>query len=141
MRVKKFIGFFLITAITLTSCNSPYTVGKKRGYFAIDFPDKQYQTFDQPGYPYTFEYPVYAQVKKDSTFFQDRAEDWWINVEFPRFAGRIHISYKPIDNRNKFDSLVEDGYRMLTANISIWQPESRIAYLVHRQVWRGFILI
>ncbi|MFM2189422.1 MAG: hypothetical protein RLZZ452_1378, partial [Pseudomonadota bacterium] len=63
----------------LSSCNSPYTVGKKRGYFAIDFPDKQYQTFDQPGYPYTFEYPVYAQVKKDSTFFQDRAEDWWIN--------------------------------------------------------------
>lgn len=69
MRVKKFIGFFLITAITLTSCNSPYTVGKKRGYFAIDFPDKQYQTFDQPGYPYTFEYPVYAQVKKRFYFF------------------------------------------------------------------------
>ena len=55
MRVKKFIGFFLMAVTALSSCNSPYTVGKKRGYFAIDFPDKQYQTFDQPGYPYTFE--------------------------------------------------------------------------------------
>jgi len=112
MQLIRFIGFVFMVGIAISSCNSPYTMGKKRGYFAIEFPAKQYQTFDQPGYPYTFEYPVYAQVKKDSTFFQDRAEDWWINIEFPRFAGRIHISYKPIDNKNKLDSLVEDGFRM-----------------------------
>ena len=112
MRIIATIWFIFSAVAAISSCNSPYTVGKKRGYFAIDFPAKQYQNFDQPGYPYTFEYPVYAQIKKDSTFFQDRAEDWWINIEFPRFAGRIHISYKPIDNRNKLDSLVEDGFRM-----------------------------
>ena len=102
----------LLTIIGLVSCNSDYTVGKKRGYFKIDFPEKKYQSFDQEGYPYTFEYPVYASVRKDSTYFGERVDDWWINIEMPRFGGRIHVSYKPINQRNSFDSLVEDGYKM-----------------------------
>lgn len=101
-----------MSAAVLIACNSPYTVGKKRGYFKIDFPEKKYQRFDQQGYPYTFEYPQYAQIKKDSTFFQDKADDWWINIDIPRFGGRIHISYKPINTYNRFDSLVEDGFKM-----------------------------
>lgn len=103
----KLIGFaFLI------SCNSDYSVGKKKGYFKIDFPEKKYQTFDQPGYPYTFEYPVYATVARDTTFFEDKAGDWWINIDVPKFAGRIYISYKTIGKENNFDSLVRDGFKM-----------------------------
>lgn len=111
MRYFYFCGMILLGALLL-SCNSPYTVGKKRGYYTIAFPEKKYQVFDQPGYPYTFEYPVYAAIKKDSTFFQDKADDWWINIDVPQFGGRIHISYKPINERNRFDSLVEDGFKM-----------------------------
>ncbi|MFM2138960.1 MAG: hypothetical protein RJA57_1267 [Bacteroidota bacterium] len=103
----------LITLLgLLLSCNSDYTAGKKKGYFRIEFPPKQYQVFDRPGYPYTFEYPVYAQVIKDTTFFQDKADDWWINIDVPRFGGRIHVSYKPINAVNRFDSLVRDGFEM-----------------------------
>ncbi|MBI5372753.1 MAG: hypothetical protein HZA79_12090 [Sphingobacteriales bacterium] len=96
----------------LLSCNSDYTAGKKKGYFKIDFPEKKYQLFDQPGYPYTFEYPVYASVIRDTTFFEDKAGDWWINVDIPSLGGRIHISYKPINAENIFDSLVRDGFKM-----------------------------
>jgi gliding motility-associated lipoprotein GldD len=105
--------FFLLTLIilALAGCNSDYTI-KPRGYFKIDFPKKAYQRFDQPGYPYTFEYPVYGKVLKDSLFFEERAENpYWINIDFPQFEGRIHISYKEI-GRNKFDSLVNDAYQM-----------------------------
>jgi len=106
--------FLLLIAFTsvLLSCNSDYSAGKKKGYYKIDFPEKKYQLFDKPGYPYTFEYPVYANVIKDSMFFQDKAEDWWINIDIPRFNGRIHISYKPINAVNIFDSLNNDGYKM-----------------------------
>lgn len=96
----------------MVSCNSDYSVGKKKGYFHIDFPEKKYQVFNEPGYPYTFEYPVYAKVNKDSTFFDDKAGDWWVNIDVPRFAGRIYISYKDIGAANKFDSLVRDGFKM-----------------------------
>ena len=99
-------------AFCLGACNSDYhPETKKKGYFKIDFPEKEYRAFDQPGYPYTFEYPVYANITKDTTFFEDKAEDWWINIDVPRFGGRIYISYKPVD-KNNFDSLVDDAYKM-----------------------------
>jgi gliding motility-associated lipoprotein GldD len=109
--IKYFFLAFVGIAF-LISCNSDYSVGKKKGYFKIDFPEKKYQVFDQPGYPYTFEYPVYATVLKDTTFFEDKAGDWWINIDVPKFAGRIYISYKTIGKENNFDSLVRDGFKM-----------------------------
>jgi len=111
-KLIKLFACLLPVICCLFSCNSNYTIGKKKGYFRIDFPEKKYQVFDQPGYPYTFEYPVYANIIKDSTFFGDKAEDWWINIDVPRFAGRIYISYKNIGSRNKFDSLVNDAFKM-----------------------------
>ncbi len=108
---RVFLILSLISAL-LPACNRPYNVGKKRGYYQIDFPEKSYQSFDQPGYPYRFEYPAYAKVIKDTTFFEDRAEDWWINIDVPALQGRIYISYKAIGGPSTFDSLVRDGYRM-----------------------------
>jgi gliding motility-associated lipoprotein GldD len=95
----------------INSCNSPYTP-KPKGYFKIDFPVKKYQLFNQPGYPYTFEYPVYANVVKDSTFFGGATENpWWININFPQFNGRIYVSYKEI-GKNSLDKLVNDAFTM-----------------------------
>ena len=106
-----FLAVITLAAMVLTTaCNSPYTF-KRKGYFHIDFPEKEYQVFDQPGYPYTFEYPVYGYVTRDTTFFDTKAGDWWININFPQFAGRIYISYKPV-RQNNFDSLINDGYKM-----------------------------
>src|SRR5688572_15377759 len=112
----KFYNYFrfiiLISAILLLSCNTNYTVDKKRGYFKIDFPEKKYRLFDQPGYPYSFEYPVYANVLRDTTFFDGKPEnDWRINIDFPQFNGRVFVSYKEI-GKHKFDSLVEDAFKM-----------------------------
>lgn len=96
---------------SLTSCNSTFTQ-KPKGYFKIDLPKKEYQLFNRPGYPYTFEYPVYAEVIKDSTFFGEATENpWWININFPQFNGRIYVSYKEI-GKNKFDTLINDAYKM-----------------------------
>lgn len=109
------IRYFFISvlfAAIFIACNQPYNVGKKRGYYRIEFPEKAYQVFDQPGYPYRFEYPVYAKVVKDSMFFNDRAEDWWVNIDVPSLNGRIHVSYKRIGGQYTLDSLVRDGYRL-----------------------------
>src|SRR5687767_9469168 len=102
--------FFILTTALLISCNSEYhPETKKKGYFRIDFPEKRYRVFDSAGYPYSFEYPVYATVTRDTTFFEDRAEDWWINIDFPQFNGRAFISYKPV-GANNFDKLVNDAF-------------------------------
>ncbi|MCO6498136.1 MAG: hypothetical protein J5I50_10785 [Chitinophagaceae bacterium] len=107
--------FSLIVLLFLfASCNSPYT-HKKTGYFEIDLPEKAYQTFSEAGYPYTFEYPVYAEVVKDSTFF-DSDNPYWININFPQFNGKIYISYKDIGGVSTYKIKGADGkYRDSTA--------------------------
>jgi gliding motility-associated lipoprotein GldD len=103
--------FLCLLAGLLAACSSDYSI-KRRGYFKINFPQHQYQLFDQPGYPYTFEYPVYAKIIKDSTFFESKPEnDYWINVDFPQFNGRIYMSYKELE-KNNFTKLVNDAFTM-----------------------------
>ncbi len=100
---------FLITL--LAACNSGYSP-KPKGYFRIDFPEKKYQVFNEPGYPYSFEYPAYGTVLKDSAFFNEATENpWWINIDFPQFNGKVHISYKKV-GASKLDKLVNDAYTM-----------------------------
>lgn len=93
------------------ACNSDYAI-KRKGYFRIDFPAHQYQVFDRPGYPYSFEYPTYARILQDTTFFEARPENpYWINIDFPRFNGRIYVSYKDLKTNN-LNKLVNDAYNM-----------------------------
>jgi gliding motility-associated lipoprotein GldD len=107
--------YLLLTAfcllVILTACNSDF-VQRERGYYKIDLPDKKYQVFNRPGFPYTFEYPVYGNIIQDSLFFDEKAENpYWINVDFPQFEGRLHLSYKEV-GPNKFDSLVNDAFTL-----------------------------
>jgi gliding motility-associated lipoprotein GldD len=121
------LSFLLVLlGFVILGCNSEYTQ-KPRGYYKIELPKKQYQLFDQPGYPYSFEYPVYGKIVKDSLFFDEKAENpYWINIDFPSLNGRFYISYKEI-GKNKFDSLVNDAYTLSykqhTYRASAIQPE------------------
>lgn len=107
-RIRFHLTFYFLLA--LASCNSEYTP-KPRGYFRIDFPEHAYQDFNQAGFPYSFQYPVYGNIVRDTAFFGDKPENpYWINIEFPRFHARIYISYKQVENN--FDKLREDAYKM-----------------------------
>jgi gliding motility-associated lipoprotein GldD len=90
---NKFI--ILLTSVIITfglfSCNESYTP-KPRGYFRIDLPKKKYLLYDSV-LPYSFEYPAYAVITPD---YQSPMEKCWINIEFPKFKGSLHLSYKPI---------------------------------------------
>jgi gliding motility-associated lipoprotein GldD len=111
MRVKgKHIVWILGVVIVGFACNSAYTV-KPKGYYRIDFPSHVYQRFDQPGYPYSFDYPVYAQIARDSSFFKDMDTPFWVNIEFPSLQGKIYLSYKTIGEAT-LEKLVNDAFVM-----------------------------
>ncbi len=106
-----FFIFYFSFFILLPGCNSSY-VPRPTGYFKIDFPQKQYRQFNEPGFPYSFEYPAYATIQRDSSFFGDATENpWWINVEFPQFNSRIYISYKEI-GKYTLDKLLNDAFNL-----------------------------
>jgi gliding motility-associated lipoprotein GldD len=91
---------------------------KPRGYYRIEFPKKEYQTYIS-SYPFTFDYPKYAVIELDNkavakkvitdkhlTNMQDL-----LNMQFPQFNGTLHLSYETITSKEVFDRLVEDARR------------------------------
>lgn len=108
-----FTGFLFIF---FTACHPAFTP-KPRGYFRIIFPEKEYRTFNEPGFPYSFEYPVYAVIEKDTSFLGRKPENpWWINIAFPDFNGKIYLSYKKIGDKYSLNKLVNDAYKMTYEN-------------------------
>lgn len=100
----------LAFAFFLSGCgNTP--MPKPRGYFRIDLPEKNYRTFDTT-FPYTFEYPVYARTSPDANA---KDEPYWINIDYPQFKGRVHISYKNV--KGNLATYTEDAHELVMKHI------------------------
>jgi gliding motility-associated lipoprotein GldD len=129
--------FFLGILLILLACNSTYT-SKKKGYFKIDFPERKYVLFDDASFPYSFEYPAYAKIVTDSTYFDSNPENpYWRNIDFPQFNARIFLSYKNIGGKalykvkqadgsykdslgtNYFDKMVNDAFNLTNKNEAV----------------------
>lgn len=136
MRLSAPAALIIATAF-FCACNSTYT-SKKKGYFKIDLPQKKYVVFDEPGMPYSFEYPVYAKIIKDSTYFDANPEnDFWRNIDFPEFDAKIFLSYKQIGGKalykvkkadgtykdslglNEYDKMINDAFNLTNKNDDI----------------------
>ncbi len=111
----KFIYYLLFLSIAfISSCDEETYIPKPRGFAKTMLPEKKYQQFNNAGYPYSFEYPVYGVVEKDSTFFGEKTENpWWINVTFKEMNGKIYMSYKQLDKeKNTLKKLLEDSHTL-----------------------------
>jgi len=100
----------LLSIICLVLCcaaactNESYSP-KPRGYYHIAFPKKAYVAYSG-GCPFTFDYPVYADMQAD----QNRGADpCWKNLNFPGFNARLHLTYYDVSSANEYYSLVEDA--------------------------------
>ena len=137
---KKFmirIVFIIGCVAIIAGCNSVYT-SKKPGYFKIDLPRHAYVSFNKADFPYTFDYPAYAEIIKDTTYFDASPENpYWINIDFPQFNARIFLSYKIIGGKamykikgadgayhdsaaiNQFDKMVNDAFNLTNKNDAV----------------------
>lgn len=111
--IKIFLVSVPVMILFMSSCSNDPVQPKPKGYFRISLPEHKYQLFDSVC-PYTFEYPVYAQIIPDTV---KSAEPYWIHVDFPSFSGRLHISYKKV-NRN-LRKFTEDARTMAMKHISM----------------------
>jgi len=113
---NKIVYFFanilllFIIAFAIGGCQDDFQP-KPRGYFRIQLPEKEYVAFHPQDYPYSFLLPVYARVSKPGFL----AEKYWINIDYPRFQARLHISYKPI--HENLDTLLNDMHNMMNKHI------------------------
>ncbi len=97
--------------LSIMSCRPASYTPKPPGYFKIDTPDShQYHLFDRPGFPYSFEYPVYSVIKDDSVFQSQKEKNpYWVNIEFPSLGAVINITYKDITPDHPFMKLVDEA--------------------------------
>lgn len=96
MNLKQFY-VALVLIILLGSCKEKYTP-KPRGFFRLDFPQKEYTSI-QNGYPYLFEIPVYSVLTPDKN---RNSGAYDINIEIPQNNAIIYITYKDLMPDNNY---------------------------------------
>ena len=98
-------GCALFVLCCAAACNNESYAPKPRGYFNIKFPKKAYRTY-QAGCPFSFDYPVYANIEADK---DTDAGNCWNNLNFPGFNARLHLTYYGVSSAKEYYGLVEDA--------------------------------
>lgn len=104
----------LIAVLLLPSCllfqscdgDDEVITPKPRTYFRLTFPEKQYVKYSGDC-PFSCEIPSYSKMNIDT---EATAEPCWLNLDFPNFRGRLHLSYKPVNGN--INSYLEQTYTM-----------------------------
>ena len=108
--MRQAVIFLLV--MSMVACRPHLFTPKPPGYFKIETPARhEYRVFDEPGFPYTFEYPVYSNITADTSFQEQKgANPYWININFPQMGGVINITYKQITEKEPLYFLVQKSY-------------------------------
>jgi gliding motility-associated lipoprotein GldD len=100
----RLLPFFILLSFALISCEQTYSP-KPTGYPRIDLPQHKYRNYESEC-PFTFRYPVYAEIKKDSSV---GAEPCWFQVYFSQFNANVHMSYKQVTSDSILYQLMTDA--------------------------------
>lgn len=113
--IKQVIVLFIPALLCFAACNGNHDYSPKpRGYFRIIFPQRAYQEYNGP-YPFTFIYPKYAVIVRDTLPTLQKKDKklinmkYLLNMQFPQFNGTLHLSYETITSKRVFDELTEDA--------------------------------
>ncbi len=117
-------------------CEEHTPVPKPRAYPRVIYPEKAYKPFDASYCHFTFDMPSYAQIEKDTAFFDEKPKDeCWFNLTVPQLNAQIFCSYYPIHSRKDFDELVSDAFAMTNKHnikatyideIPVHRPEDKV---------------
>jgi len=106
------ISFKLLTIILLASlfaCNSaPEPYARPFGFPRIEIPKEiKYKKFDNKTCPFTFEYPEFGTVSRDL------ADSCWVDIYFPRYDCKWHISHHSVVKGQKDRNARFEDFRKL----------------------------
>jgi gliding motility-associated lipoprotein GldD len=105
----------LIFLFTLASCGSPGGPSPRpRAYPKVNYPEKKLREFGEDVCDFSFSFPDYARVVRDTAFFEEKpVHPCWFDLYMPDFDGRIHFSYYPVGNGKSLDQLKKDAFELV----------------------------
>lgn len=116
MKKNNALFFLAICLIGFAACRPSIPVPKPRAYYKIELPERSYQLFERDTFPFSFEFPVYAQVLQDQQLIKEEHSPYWVNVFFPDFNATIYLSYKTIGGEESLTKLMDESYRLSFAH-------------------------
>ena len=104
----------LVISIVVGCAGDSVFTPKPRMYPKVFYPQKAYTVFQQNYCPMTFEIPVYAEVAREQSFFEEKPLDpCWFDLEFKELNGNLHFSYYPVKGQKSFDELIDDAFKFV----------------------------
>lgn len=124
----------LLFTVLLSGCmGDSDSAPKRQGYFRIALPERKYTSYTGDC-PFTFEYPTYAEIQRDSV----PKQTCWINLVFPRFRCNVYMSYLTIDTN--LDAYLEECRKFVVkhevkassiSERSVENPKDRIYGIIY----------
>ncbi len=104
----------VLVAGLMNACSDEESLTPRpRGYPRVQYPEKDYRSFDANYCHFTFQYPSYTQIQRDTAFFEEQpADHCWFDVYYPDFDSRIHFSYYPVGPYKSLERLKLDAFEM-----------------------------
>ncbi|MCB0483599.1 MAG: gliding motility lipoprotein GldD [Flavobacteriales bacterium] len=95
-----------LLATLLWACEET-VIPKPRGYYRIDFPQKQYLEY-RGSCPFIFSYPFRSLL---DTAMGNNQYPCWMNLHYPQYAATIHITYHDIQSAD-LSQYIEDARKL-----------------------------
>ncbi len=112
---NRFTALSVILLFLLQACGDEtvYTP-KPRSFPKVNYPERgKHLLFDKDYCRFTFEYPAYAKIEQDSSFFDKLPPDpCWFNLYFEQLNARLYCSYLPVGKYKSFEQLRDDAFEM-----------------------------
>lgn len=107
-------GILLVTLLFPACSEAPVSNPKPKGYPRVFYPERgDYKLYENEDCPFTFEYPSYARIIRDSSFFGERTVNpCWFDIYVPAFDSRVYCSYYPVEGEYSFEKLRDDAFEL-----------------------------
>lgn len=114
MDIKSLKFCILFLMFIVVGCySSPEESPKPRMFPKQLFPSRTINQFHFKSCPISFEKPDYLLPSNDSASFDSKVNtDCWFDLSNKSLQASIHFSYFKVKDRNNFDQLVNDVYKM-----------------------------
>lgn len=117
MKVNKQFVFIFTYAISLfvIACNSTEgPIAKPRMFPKVEFPDRNFISFDNKECDFSFEHPDYLAYGKDSIRFEENYKyPCWFDLNSKSLNTTLHFSYLKVNSQKDIDININDAFKMV----------------------------
>jgi gliding motility-associated lipoprotein GldD len=105
MKIKLIILLLWLAASQISCSEDP--VPKQQGFHRIEFPERNYSSYQKEGCPFSFEYPGFGTISYNDP------DPCWMDIYFKPFHCNWHFTYRKLNGDSALRNREFEEYRRL----------------------------